>query len=366
MDSLSAILKNWGEMQRFVFLAVIPMACIAARFVFLTVMRTRIKRLTERTKTEYDDRLLEALIPPAVYFIYLAGYYLFVQAAELDGRPLKYAYILLKLFVGFNSTYMAFRLINVVELYFLKLADRSDNALDSQFAATLRKALKLLVLVVAAIVIADNLGYNVSGLIAGLGIGGLAVALAAQDTLANFFGSITLVMDKPFKVQERIKVMTYDGIIEKIGLRSVRLRTFDGHLVTIPNKELANASIENVSERQTIRTLGRLNLTYAVSSEEIEQAISLVRKILESTDHVTKEYKVYFEKFASYSLDLYYVYWVSPADYWLSMEINEKINLAVKRAFDARGIAFAFPTQTIQLERPDAQIRNPKESEQRV
>jgi MscS family membrane protein len=350
-ESLAQIRILDREVWRFAIIFGIVLAAVIGRIILTVVLHAKMRHLAKKTETELDDRLIEAVIPPLANFIYIIGLYFIVQVAAIEGKALKYAGLVIKVLVGFNLAYFAFRFVNVIEYYLLKLAERTDNALDNQFVGTLRKTLKFVIVIIAAIVIADNLGYNISGIIAGLGIGGLAVALAAQDSLANIFGSLTVVLDKPFQVGERIKVLGHDGKVEKIGLRSIRLRTLDGHLVTIPNKELTNTAVENVALRPTIKFITTIGVVYSTQAAKLRKGVQIIKDILGEAEHVEKEFHVYFNKFNAYSLDIYVVYWVTPAKYWHSLSVTEKINFAVKEAFEREGIEMAFPTQTVEVKK---------------
>jgi MscS family membrane protein len=349
MQEMLSIKVMNREVWRYIAMFGIVLAALISRILFSYIMRKKVMKLAGKTKTEIDDRLVDAATPPIANFIYIAALYFIFQVAMPEGKTVRYSHVALNLLIGINIAYFAFRFIHVFELYLLKMAARTDNALDDQFVGTMKKALKILVVIISAIVIADNLGYNVSGLIAGLGIGGLAIALAAQDSLANIFGSITVIFDKPFQVNERIKVMGHDGIIEKIGLRSTRLRTLDGHLVTIPNKELTNTAVENVALRPSIKFITTIGVVYSTTSEKLRKGVQIIKDVLKDADHVQDDYRVYFKTFNDYSLDIFIIYWVKPADYWLSLETTEKINFAIKEAFEKEEIEMAFPTQTVEI-----------------
>jgi MscS family membrane protein len=172
----------------------------------------------------------------------------------------------------------------------------------------------------------------ITSIIAGLGIGGLAVALAAQDTIKNFFGSIVLFVDKPFEMGDRIAIDGHDGPVEEVGLRSTKIRTLDGHLVTIPNGELANKTIQNIGKRPYIKRITNLTITY-------------------NHEGMHKDFppRIYFNEFNSESLNIMVIYWYHPPDYWEFMTFTENFNKEVFRRFNDEGIDFAFPTQTLYL-----------------
>ncbi|MFH1760440.1 MAG: mechanosensitive ion channel family protein, partial [bacterium] len=304
-----------------------------------------------KTSFKFDDYLINAINNPLGYIFYIIAYYLIISIIPLPSKMQIWAVKIFSLFVGMNIAYLVLNFVDIVEIYLKVLAERTDNNLDNQMVGIIKKGMKITVIVISVLIIAQNMGYNVGGLLAGLGIGGLAVALAAQDTLANFFGSITVFADRPFKVGDRIKIEGYDGPVEQIGLRSTRIRTLDGHLVTIPNSVLAKTSVENVSERPTIKKLTKIGLVYNTSAEKMELALKIIKDALGSLENIEPDYKVYFSDFNAYTLDILVIFWVSPADYWLFQSINEKFNLCIKKAFKENGIEMAFPTQTLEVKR---------------
>ena len=181
-----------------------------------------------------------------------------------------------------------------------------------------RTAIRVTLVIVAVLFWLDNIGLKVSTLLAGLGVGGLAFALAAQDTLKNLLGSIMILRDKPYKVGQRIVAKGHDGIVEEIGLRSTRLRLLTGHQTTIPNEEMAKIDIENIGLRPHIRRLASIGITYDTPPEKIEKAVEIILKILGNHEGMDPELppRAYFSEYNPYSLNISVLYWYHPADYW--------------------------------------------------
>ena len=208
---------------------------------------------------------------------------------------------------------------------------------------------RVIVIVIGSIYLIRAIsGKPLSALLAGLGIGGLAVALASQDTLKNFFGSIMIMLDKPFNVGQRVVVDGYDGTVETIGFRSTRVRTLTGHQVTIPNEKMASANVENIGRRPSIRRLSNITITYDTPPDKIEKALNIIREILQDHEGMDPEFppRVFFNEFNDASLNILMVYWYFPPNYWDFLTFNERVNLQIMRAFEAEGIEFAFPTTT--------------------
>jgi MscS family membrane protein len=219
----------------------------------------------------------------------------------------------------------------------------------------LKSALKVVIIIVAALVWLDNIGFEVTTLLAGLGVGGLAVALACQDTLKNLIGSIMILLDKPYQVGQRIVVKGHDGVVEEIGLRSTRLRLLTGHQTTIPNDEMARADIENIGRRPHIRRLTNIAITYDTPLDLVKKAVSIIQEVLNDHEGMDPEFppRVYFNEFNPSSLNLMVIYWYHPADYWGFVEFSQKVNLQIMERFEEEGIRFALPATTTHLSQDD-------------
>ncbi len=245
-----------------------------------------------------------------------------------------------------------YRLIGLLVYELDRFAQRDDNMLDSTFVQMIRLITRAVVIAIGAIYLLRALSDKpLSALVAGLGIGGIAIALAAQDTLKNFFGSIMIMLDKPFSVGQRVLVENYDGVVEDIGFRSTTVRTLTGHLVTVPNEKMATNAIENIGRRPHIRRLTNLTITYDTPPDKVERALEIIREILNNHEGMHPDFppRVYFNEFNDTSLNIMMIYWYHPADYWAYVEFSEKVNLKIMRAFEKEAIEFAFPTTTTYL-----------------
>lgn len=219
----------------------------------------------------------------------------------------------------------------------------NPRGLDAQFV---RIVSKLTALAASSIVMLEggqHLGIPLTTLLASAGVSGLAVALAAQDSLKNLFGTITLMADKPFRVGERVIVGKYDGVVEDIGLRSTRIRLLTGHQATIPNDQLASSDIENVGRRQYIRRVADLNVPLDTPHQKIESAVKKIRTLLENHEgqHPDLPPRVFFNEFNPDSFNIRVMYWYHPPDYWAFLAFSETLNLEIFRAFEEQGITFS-------------------------
>lgn len=246
--------------------------------------------------------------------------------------------------------YFLYNLIEIPSIWLEQKMDGSERKMNKMFIPVIRKTLRVTVVILSIIQIIQILSDKpITSIIAGLGIGGLAVALAAQDTLKNFFGSLALMGDKPFNIGDRIVIDSFDGVVEQVGLRSTRLRTLDGHVVTFPNGDLANKAIKNISERPNIKRTANITITYDTPQEKIKEAVEILRDLLKDHEGMDPELppRVYFNEFNDTSLNILMIYWFHPAAYWEYMEFTEKLNHKIFVEFEKAGIEFAFPTQTL-------------------
>lgn len=258
----------------------------------------------------------------------------------------------------------AFNLISIIDLVLRRKTEKENAKLNEQFVSVIRKTLRIFLIVIAVLFIAQNIfEQDIGAWLAGLGIAGLAVSLAAQDSLKNLFGSITILMDRPYQVGERINYGGYDGIVEDIGFRSTKMRTLTGHLVNIPNSRIVNDPVENIAQRPTIRRIMNITITYDTPVEKVRQAVQILRDILEEEgirepinpviNGDTLSPRVHFNELNADSLNIFLIYWYGPPVWWDYLEHSERLNFRIFEAFNEAGIDFAFPTQTIHLANDD-------------
>ena len=245
-------------------------------------------------------------------------------------------------------TYVVYQMVELSGWWVRHLRAKTRTALDDMMEPVVRKTLRTVVVILGLVQVAQQLSDKpITSILAGLGVGGLAVALAAQDTIKNFFGSLVIFADRPFQMGDCVSVDSTDGTVEEVGMRSTRLRTFDGHLVTIPNGELANKTIRNITRRPFIKRLTNLTIACDTPPEKVERAVVIIKEELSRANekmHPDMPPRVHFNEFNAASLNIQVIYWFVPAsDYWAFMEFDQAFNLAVFRRFNEEGIEFAFP-----------------------
>ena len=324
------------------------LAFLAAR-VLDWLFGTLLKRWAARTRTTLDDILLELMRGPVKVVAFVILLHIGLRVFRWPGWFTNFFSKGLHIIVAISITYVLLKVIDVFVGYWKQRSSSAeDKVFDDQLLPIVRKSLKVFVVIVAVLFTSQNLGLNITSLIASLSIGGLAIGLAAQDTLANLFGAVAVFVDKPFRVGDRIRLDAVEGDVETIGMRSTRVRTLDGHLVSIPNKTVGNATITNVAQRPNIRTVMNLGLTYDTPTDKVKRALQLLEEIYRA-EPMTKDVVITFNKFADSALNIEVVHFWNATDQRAYLQGLQALNLRVKEAFDRESIAFAFPTHTIHV-----------------
>jgi MscS family membrane protein len=313
------------------------------------IVNVWLKRWAARTATQYDDLLLDLLRGPVkvvVFIIFLnVGLNIFdwPERAELF---LSHVFILV---AACSITYVTLKVVDLlIGLWRQRMVTTQDKVFADQLLPLMSKLTKVLVVIIAALLTADNLNIRIGSALAGLSIGGLALGLAAQDTVANLFGAVAIFLDKPFNIGDRVRILSVDGTVESIGLRSTRVRNLEGHHVTIPNKTMGNEVITNVTRRPGIKTEMNIGLTYDTPVEKVRHATAILQEILGKHPR-TGELIISFNRFADSALNILVVHnWIGTDNKAHFADMNE-LNLQIKQRFDAEKIEFAFPSQTIYL-----------------
>jgi len=306
-----------------------------------------LKRWAAKTATTLDDWIIGLLHGPVKVITFVVFLNIGLNVFRWPEAVEKYLTKGMILFVAFSVTYLALKLVDLMmRLWRERTVAGTDKAFDEQLFPVIRKSLKAFVVVVGVLVTSQNLGINITGALASLSVGALAVGLAAQDTLANLFGAIAVYIDKPFRIGDRILLDSVDGQVESIGLRSTRVRSTDGNHVTIPNKTVGNATITNITRRLSIKTELNLGLTYDTPAAQVQRALQILDEVYRANP-MTADLLISFNKFADSALNLQVVHWWNSTDQKSYLAGMQEFNLKIKERFDAEGIQFAFPTRTI-------------------
>lgn len=313
---------------------------------------TYFKKWTKNKEIELGYIFVDMIEEPLSLAIVLTGVYFGVENLHISDFVDKWTSKIFYILTLCNCAWFVTRFLDIlVETYVTPFIKKTEMLLDDHILFIVMKMVKFAVWSMAIIIGADNAGYDIKTVLTGLGIGGMAFALAAKDTISNLFGGITIFVDKPFKVKERIIINQKEGHVEEIGFRSTKIRTLEGRIVYIPNKSVADDVIVNISRESARRIKSYINLTYDTSPEQMEKAIQILKEVAGSHQHTRPEVQAAFETFSSSSLDILFIYYIyKPQETGTPIvEVRSEINLEILRRFNDEGIDFAFPTQTINI-----------------
>ena len=336
---------------RLLFSLGIIILTFVVRKIVIFFFENWLHRIARKTSWEFDDKMVPAMRSPISWLVFVIGIFLALSmlsfSPELD----------LVIVLGFKAATMTvvfwgiLRAVDVFAETMTGLAKDRDLGVYG-FIPLIQKAARTFLIIVAVILVVQNMGYSVSSLLAGLGIGGLAVALAAQETLGNFFGSVSLVADRPFKVGDWIQVGgKIDGDVEEIGMRSTKVRTWSKSLMTIPNKVLANEIIENWSKMPKRRVKQYIGVTYSTPADTMHDLVEDIKQLLREDEGVQQDFiLVNFTDFGDSSLQILVYYFTSTTAWLKHMDIRQRINIKIMKAVEARGASMAFPTRSLQFE----------------
>jgi MscS family membrane protein len=334
--------------------AVFIVGAILLRRFLTTIFFNQLKKLAAKTETTLDDKLLPALESPVATFVMVTGIFAALKVLKLSetadhsiaaGSTVAFSMVI---FWGL------LRAFDAIIDHAAEIAKVKQMGIAA-FMPWIKKSLIAVFVVVGTLMIVQSLGYNVSTILQGLGIGGLAFALAAQDTIANLFGSLVVAIDQPFKIGETVKIGTHTGTVEDIGLRSTKIRLIDKSLVVMPNKLVSSEAIVNLSRFTQRRVEQVIGLTYDTTSEQLAVIVEDFRGILLAESEVDPtSVMVFFRDLSASSLDVWVVYASRGADLKEGFALKQRMNLAIMRAVAARRLSFAYPTSVMHLEGPVA------------
>ncbi len=305
-----------------------------------------VKRLTAKTKTGLDDLLIDKLEEPVVYAIGIIGFYWGFQYLKFGEGVDNFFVATFTVVFTLNITWLVVRTLDaIIEEYLSPIVSKSNSDLDDQLLPLVRKLMKAILWALGIVIGLNNVGFDVTALIAGLGIGGLALALAAQDTVKNIFGGLMVYIDKPFKVKDRININGFDGFVEEVGIRSTRIRTLEGRVITLPNAQFSDNPVENISAEPARKVVVNLGLTYETSPEKMERALQLLNEIADANQNIEEERLMSFNSWGDFSMGILFIYYIKPSSDILVTQTE--INMAILRKFNAEGLDFAYPTQMV-------------------
>lgn len=334
---------------------IIILCTFIIKSIFVYVLDKKLAVLVIKTKTELNDLLLKAIKSPIGYLILLQGFYTAILSLQLPKKIgifditsiVDTIYILV---FSFITLYFIFKIIDILAYYLHNEAKKTNSILDDQLVPLIVKSIRILVVTLGILFILQNFGYNITSLLTGLGIGGLAFALAAQNTVSNLFGSITIFSDKPFQLGDWISIGDIEGTVEDLGFRTTRIRRFDQALVTVPNSQFINTGIINYSAMKKRRIDFVLRISYGTSVIKVKEVVEGIKKIIEEDEKFDHSfYMVRFTEFGEYSLNIFVYCFVKTIDWAESLTIKEEFNLKIMQLVEELDVKIAFRSNTLYL-----------------
>ncbi len=310
--------------------------------LFLNVVLARLARLTSRTATTLDDNIIGILQRISSFFFYFLAFYFTIKTLNVDGRFQQFLDGVFILLVIIEVIKVA---LNILELTFNHIPSIQHNqtALNG-----VKLIMRMTLWSIGILLVLSNLGFDISTLAASMGIGGIAIALAAQNILSDLFASFTIYFDQPFQIGDFIVIGTDKGTVKRIGLKTTRLQTLQGEELVISNRELTEARVQNFKKMQRRRIIFALGVEYGTDAKKLKKIPEIVNQIIEKQDGAEPS-RAHFKDFGDFSLNYEVVYFVNSREYGEFMDTQQGINLSIVEAFEKEGISMAFPTQTIHV-----------------
>ena len=339
---------QWLALAILIFLGVLVERVLT--FVLVRVVAGRLAAIVKAR--QIADGLIKAAMRPLGVVAMAGLWWLGLRILGLPPQALVILLLAVKFLAIASFVWAAYRAVDVVAAMLESYAAETDTKYDDLLVPLLRSSAKIFIAAFGIVFLADNLDINITGLLAGLGLGGIAFALAAQDTVKNFFGSITVLVDRPFQVGDWVIINDVEGTVETVGFRSTRIRTFYNSLVTLPNANLISASVDNYGARRYRRWKSLLGVAYDTPPEKIDVLCEGIRELVRRHPYTRKDYfHVYLNQFGASSLDiLLYIFWETP-DWATELRERHRFGVDVLRLTHHLGVEIAFPTQTLYMKR---------------
>ncbi len=340
---LNNTLQNW-----LYFFTIAIGAVVIGKLLYWIIQKT-LKIYTKKTDNDLDAIFIDMVEEPISLGVTLIGLWFAMGVLTLSSGVEKFVDSIFYFVVIFNIAWFATRLFDaIIEKYIVPKVQESKTDLDDILLPIVRKLINISIWAITIVIGIDNAGYNVTTMITGLGIGGLVFALAAKDAVSNLFGGFIIFSDKPFDLNDRIILSGYEGYVREIGLRSTKLETLDGRIVTVPNSNVTDNPVLNVSREKGRKLKAHLGLTYDTSVEDMELAKEILAKIIEENEH-TRDAVIAFDSFGDFSLNILFIYWIKSGSPIAATQ--DSVNMRILKEFNQNKLNFAFPTQTLILEK---------------
>lgn len=348
VEALQAELLGHPYWQYLSSLLYVLLAFLVSKLVDWLI-NVQLRKWASRTVTEWDDIVVGLFDGPIKVIVFVLLLNIGLQMFDWPAWAEKWFSKLTIFAVGVSLIVVVLKAIDALGgVWKRRLPADGDRSFNESFVSLTVKVLKAALVIVALFTVLGNLGFDIRTALASVSIVGLALGLAAQDTVGNLFGAVAVFVDKPFKIGDRVRIGDVDGTVEDMGVRSTRIRSLEGFVVTVPNKNIGNATVINITQRPTIRANFAVGITYDTPADRVRRAVQILEEIFKGHAK-TADVVIHFNKFADFYLNIDILYWCRTTDWKEFCATLQELNLTIKERFDAEGIGFAFPTQTLYL-----------------
>lgn len=344
---ISVLLSTIGAyselLARFSFIFVISFVVL---FFIKRIIIAKLSALAKKTETNLDDFMIDVLKTWNWLVLAAFSFFIAVQFVPVPSQIHEYLFGIMVVLLTWYGIQTVSAVISFGFSRYISQRERYEDDFDPTMILFLRQIATVLVWIIAGLLVLQNLGFQISALVGGLGLGGLAVAFAVQNLLSDVFSSISIYFDKPFKIGDFIVVGQDSGIVKKIGIKSTRLQTLQGEELIISNKELTESRVNNFKRMQSRRIVQIIGVEYGTPVEKLKKIPQIIQKIIEKNEDVIFD-RSHFKTFGDFSLQFETVYRVNSPEFQAYMDVQQRVNLAIIEAFKKEGISMAFPTQKI-------------------
>lgn len=346
-EFLGNTLENWGISILIILVAVITVK-------LLSILGKKIvKPFTDRTANRVDNIIYYSLESPLKFAVVLLGIWIAIHRLVYPDSFVKVVDSVYRILIVLDITWVFARLFSSLLQYYW--GHKSDGRTNTMMPV-IKRTILVVVWIIGIVMALSNVGVNISALLGTLGIGGIAFALAAQDTVKNIFGAFTIFTDKPFSIGDTINVNGIEGTVVDVGVRSTKILGYDKRITTLPNYKITDTSIVNISSEPMRRVTVKLGLTYDTTPEKMKEALDILREIPKRVENVSdnsSDITANFTEYADSALVITYYYYIEKAGDIL--KVSSDMNLEILASFNKAGLEFAFPTQTLYIQKEETE-----------
>lgn len=330
---------------------------LIARKLFQVITKFVVLTIFKKTNNTFDEEIFDSIQKPLSFLFIFIGANIALQFLDVPKEFKSFIVPLIKSGFAFIIFWTIYNILTPLTKVINKLTHKFGKELSDDITNFLIKTLKFLVISIGFVAIMNVWGYNISGFLASLGLVGMALALAAKDTASNLFGSLVIFSDRPFKIGDWIMTPDVEGIVEQIGIRSTKVRTFAQAIVTVPNAVLANSAILNWSRMGKRRIKMNIGLTYSTTATQMQNIVKDLRTMLENHNDIHQDtIFIYFTDFQDSSLGIFCYFFTKTINWGEYMRVREDVNLKIMHIVEQNGASFAFPSRSIYIETPKEEV----------